>query len=448
MVASLETIVTPPATGSPEFVPTGPDAARFRAVERYIEQYLPARQRPVYDSVVIAGKGITAWTLAARLARSPEFAGRVVVAGPPVEETRQLRNGVSMRGTAADFISYALACPQATFIRQVIGPQAADEPVAIRQVTAMTTVDPVTNKASFSRPTTWQGGRKGLDRPIMYGGRNSRIANAVRELLDASGIVETDEVVTSRDDARALALGKRPLLVNLTTNPKLFGAPAAPISRVTLAAQMALRIGSGGIRRPLTPATCFAPLVHRSNAIDVGYFTPFADPLSPDASWYGLMVAPRRSLDGLDKAREVQILADEVQAVADAVGLEPVDPEATLFDGMIPAPPLRQWQRSAPGTLEMRGLCTPGGVAYYADGILGGAIGSVVAAEALLRGADPEEAVHRALRRYVRWNDLWWLETTRIAGVVAATVSRPPLLSRLALAYPHSWSVNHWASRG
>ncbi|MEW6472129.1 MAG: hypothetical protein AB1679_07655 [Actinomycetota bacterium] len=448
MVATLETVIAPPATPSPDFVPTGPDVARMRAVRRFIDQYLPTPQRPVYDSVVIAGgKGITAYTLAARLARSPQFAGRVVVAGPPVEETRQLRNGVSMRGTAADFISYALACPQATFIRQVIGPQAAGQPVATRQTTAIVTVDPTTGRASFSRPTAWQGGRHGLGRPIMYGARNTRIANAVRELLHSDGIVETDEAVASLDDARSLALGKRPLLVNLTTNPTLFGRPAPPITRVTLAAQMALRVRPGGIRRPLTPATCFAPLVHRNNAIDVGYFTPFADPLSPDASWYGLMVAPRRSLDGLDKAREVEILADEVRAVADAVGLEPVDRDVTLFGGMIPAPPLGQWQRSAPGTLEMRSLCTPGGVAYYADGILGGAIGAVIAAEALLRGADPEEAVHRALRRYVWWNDLWWFETTRLAGVVNALVSRPPL-SRLALAYPHSWSVNHWASRG
>src|SRR5581483_4170974 len=102
MVATLETTVAPPAIESPEYVPAGPDAARFRAVERFIDRYVPDRHRPVYDSVVIAGgKGITAYTLAARLARSPEFAGRVVVAGPPVEETRQLRNGVSMRGTAA-----------------------------------------------------------------------------------------------------------------------------------------------------------------------------------------------------------------------------------------------------------------------------------------------------------------------------------------------------------
>ena len=96
------------------------------------------RNRPVYDSVVIAGgKGITAWTLAARLARSDEFAGRVVVAGPPVEESRLLRNGVSLRGAAADFIGYALQCSRAEFIRHIAGPQAAGQPVATRQTTAM-----------------------------------------------------------------------------------------------------------------------------------------------------------------------------------------------------------------------------------------------------------------------------------------------------------------------
>src|SRR5438094_607521 len=278
MAVTLEPIVAPGAETHPPFVPTGPDAVRSRFVEHFVDGHLPARQRPVYDSVVIAGgKGITAWTLAARLARSPEFAGRVVVAGPPVEETRQLRNGVSLRGTAADFISYALACPQAAFIRRIIGPQAAGQPVAARQTAAMVRIDPSTGAASFSHRTTWQGGRHGLGRPIMYGARNSRVANAVRELLDASGIVEIDDAVTSLDDARSLAPGKRPLLVNLTTNPKLFGAPAPPLGRVTLAAQMPLRVRPGGIRRPLTPATCFAPLVHRAGAIDVGYFTPFAD---------------------------------------------------------------------------------------------------------------------------------------------------------------------------
>ena len=134
--------------------------------------------------------------------------------------------------------------------------------MAARQTAAMVRIDPSTGAASFSHRTAWQGGRHGLGRPIMYGARNSRVANAVRELLDASGIVEIDDAVTSLDDARSLAPGKRPLLVNLTTNPKLFGAPAPPLGRVTLAAQMPLRVRPGKLHarsRAANAAVCAVP---------------------------------------------------------------------------------------------------------------------------------------------------------------------------------------------
>ena len=160
------------------------------------------------------------------------------------------------------------------------------------------------------------------------------------------------------------------------------------------------------------------------------------------------MVRPQRADAGFDKAREIETLADEVLGVADALGLEPVDRDVTQFAGLIPAPPLGRRPRSAPGTLELRRLCVPGAVAYYADGMIGGAVGAVMAAEALLRGADPDDAVARALRRYVRWNDLWWFETTRIPDAVNALISATPLGVRVAMAYPHTWSVNYWASRG
>src|SRR5690606_21934685 len=114
----------------------------------------------------------------------------------------------------------------------------------------------------------WQGGRRGSNRPVMYGGRNSRMAGAMREMLDAGAIVDVDEPIRSLDDARALALGRKPLFVNLTKNPKLFGA-SAPIKRVTLAWQCVLRAGSGGLRHPLTGTTAFAPLVYRDGAVNV-----------------------------------------------------------------------------------------------------------------------------------------------------------------------------------
>lgn len=424
------------------------DDVRFRHIDGVLDELLPRGGKPVYDSVVIAGgKGITAWTLAARLARSEQFAGKVVIAGEPVRETRQLANGCSLRGTSADWLSYALNVPQAQLIRQISGPNFAGQPVATKQLTAMARPG-IDGRWQVGPAASWQGGRRGVGRPVMYGGRNSRMANAIRELLDTSGIVEVEDSITSLDDARALAPGRKPLLVNLTRNAKLFGASAPPPKRVTLAWQCALRAGSNGLRHPLTGTTAFAPLVYREGAVNVGYFTPFADPLSPDATWYGLMVRPVRAApDKIDKAREIALLREEVLGIADAVGLEPVDVEETCFGGLAPAPRFGAVSRSAPGTLELRRLASPGAVAYYADGILGGAMSSVVAAEALIRGVDPHDAIVKAMAPVRRFNDIWWFETARIPKVVDLAIGTSRLTTRIAMSYPHSYSLNYWASR-
>jgi hypothetical protein len=440
--------IAPERSVATAFPFTAADEVRFRHIENQLAELLPGGGKPVYDSVVIAGgKGITAWTLAARLARSEQFAGKVVIAGEPVAETRQLVNGCSMRGTSADWLSYALNVPQAQLIRQISGPNFAGQPVATKQLTAMARPG-VDGRWEVGPAASWQGGRRGLGRPVMYGARNSRMANAIRELLDANGIIEVDDTITSLDDARALAPGKKPLLVNLTRNPKLFGGSAPAPKRVTLAWQCALRVGPDGLKHPLTGTSAFAPLVYRDGAVNVGYFTPFADPLSPDATWYGLMVRPvAKSPDKIDKAREIALLRDEVLGITEAVGMEPVDVEETCFGGLAPAPGFGKVARSAPGTLDLRRLASPGAVAYYADGILGGAISSTVAAEALIRGIDPHDAIVKAMAPVRRCNDIWWFETTRIAKLVDLAIGASRITTRLAMAYPHSASVNYWASR-
>jgi len=424
------------------------DEARFRHLDGVLDELLPGGGKPVYDSVVIAGgKGITAWTLAARLARSEQFAGKVVIAGDPVTETRQLVNGCSMRGLSADWLSYALNVPQAQFIRQIAGPNYAGQPVATKQLTTMARPG-IGGRWSIGPVASWQGGRRGLGRPLMYGGRNSRMANAIRELLDERGIIDVDDNITSLDDARALAPGKKPLLVNLTRNAKLFGADAPSPKRVTLAWQCALRTGPNGLQHRVTGTSAFAPLVYREGAVNVGYFTPFADPLSPDATWYGLMVRPVAAPPGeIDKAREIALLREEVLGIAEAVGMEPVDVEETCFGGLAPAPPFGKVPRSAPGTLELRRLAAPGAVAYYADGILGGAISATIAAEALIRGVDPHDAIVKAMAPIRRINDIWWFETTRIPKLVDLAVGTSRLTTRLALGWPHTASVNYWASQ-
>ena len=173
----------------------------------------------------------------------------------------------------------------------------------------------------------------------------------------------------------------------------------------------------GGIRSPGASATTYAPLILRERTIDVGYFTPFSDPLSPEATWYGNISRPVDVDKPIDKEREFEVLREELGGCAEMMGLLPVDPEETTGRAFVPAPRLFPIKASLPGTLELRRAITPWIAAYYADGMTGGTVGSLIAAEAILRGVDPYPAVAKALRRYRVWNWAWYAETVKIPGI-------------------------------
>jgi hypothetical protein len=434
-----------PLTREP-YTPTGPDRERFEYVEKTIQECVgPKGAKPIYDSVVIVGgHGITSHTFAARLARSPEFAGNVVLAGPAPVEDRRLKAGVSLRGAACDFLAYAVNRSTDEVVR-TLGGGHNGPPIANRQTASMAWKDPATGKYTHSRVGTWQGGRKGLKRPGMYGFRNSRTAMGIKELSNLDGIVERPEPVGSLEHARSLATGKRPLVVNVTTDGTLLGNQIQKPKQAIVAVQMPYKEGPGGIHHPGAPATTYAPLLLREKTIDVGYFTPFSDPLSKEATWYGINA---RAVDldrPVDKEREFAVLLEELGGFAEMQGLLPVDPEETTGKAFVPAPRLSPIKSSLPGTLELRRATTPWIAAYYADGMTGGTLGSVIAAEAVLRGVDPYPAVAKALRRYRVWNWAWYVETVKIPGIADVLLRR--LGAEVAMIWPHSLPVNYWFSR-
>lgn len=434
-------------TGRERYIPTGPDRVRFDHVEKTIQECVgPRGARPIYDSVVIVGgHGITSHTFAARLARSPEFAGNIVLAGPAPTEDRRLKAGVSLRGSACDFLAYALDRSTDEVVRQIGGTHQKTPPIAYRQTASMAWKDRTTGAYTHSKVGNWQGGKKGLERPGMYGFRNSRTAMGIKELSNLDGILERPEPVTSLDHARSLATGKRPLVVNVTTNAGLLGNPTFTPKQAIVAVQMPYKEPPGGLRAPFAPATTYAPLVLRERTIDVGYFTPFSDPLSPEATWYGINARPVDLKKPVDKEREIELLLEELGGCAEMMGLVPVDPEETTGKAFVPAPPVSAPKSSLPGTLELRRACTPWIAAYYADGMTGGTVGSLIAAEAVLRGADPYPAVAKALRRYRVWNWAWYFETVKIPGV--ADVLLRTLGAEIAMVWPHSLSLDYWFSR-
>ncbi|UGT67756.1 hypothetical protein LTT66_31940 [Nocardia gipuzkoensis] len=412
---------------------------RDHNVDQVLGRHLPGSPSPIqYDSAVIAGNGIGAQVFAAQLAKSPQFAGKVTIVAPPLIESRRLINGVSLRGVAADFISYALGIDHATLLDTIAG--RGNMPVAHRQMASMT----VRRGADvrFTRPATWQGSRgDGRPEPILYGVRNSRLVGGIRELLAGSPVTFVDEKVGSSDHLRTFAAGKKPLLVNATTIPSLLGGSADKPKRLVLAVQAPLIASSP--KGPAREATAFAPLIRREGTIDVGYFTPFSDPESPRSTWYGIFARVVDADSRFDKEREHRIMVDELEAVAAGMGLTLDDPDETLAKALVPASPWGKIPPSQPGTLDLKRMYSGGAPCFYADGMVSSAIGGVVGAQAVATGNDPDAAIRNALRRY-RWhNFLWWVETNKIP-ILADVLMR--VSGRTAMFYPHTAGLRLWRS--
>src|SRR5277367_5108928 len=271
---------------APERTVRGADLARRTSVRNFLNKTIKGRGMCAYDSAVIAGNGIGALAFAGWLAQSPLFEGKVTVVAPPVVESRRLINGVTLRGRCIDFISAALNTTL-NEILEVMSGSSDSPPVAYRQAAAMAIQSGSSYR--FGRRGHWQNGLS-ANRPIAYGVRYSRVVGGMRELASKLPIEFVDERVESASQLRSFGSGRHPLLVNATTLPTLIGGQAQPPKRMVLGVQAPFIAPEGSVSYPLEAQTAFAPAVRRAGTIDVGYFTPFRDPMSPRSSWYGIYV--------------------------------------------------------------------------------------------------------------------------------------------------------------
>jgi hypothetical protein len=424
---------------APERTVRGADLARRTSVRNFLNKTIKGRGVCAYDSAVIAGNGIGALAFAGWLAQSPLFEGKVTVVAPPVVESRRLINGVTLRGRAVDFMSTALDTTLDDIL-QVMSGSADSPPVCYRQAAAMAL--PQGPSWRFGKRGQWQNGLRD-NRPIAYGLRNSRVVGGMRELASKLPIEFVDEKVESASHLRSFSAGRHPLLVNATTVPTLIGGEARPPKRMVFGVQAPFIAPERGVSYPLEADTAFAPVVRRAGAIDVGYFTPFRDPLSPRSSWYGIYARVVDRNSAFNKDAELRIMTEQLFGVAAAMNLIPDDPEETLGRALVPASPWGTVAPSAPGTLELKRHYSGGAPVVYADGMVTSLAGGVVGAEAVIRGVNPDEAIRAALRPWRRHNLLWFLELNKI-----------PLLSEMlmrgnpaaAMAYPHTAGMNLWAS--
>jgi hypothetical protein len=427
--------------GDAVYEPTERDARRDAHIGKLVDRFVGTGSRPYYDSVVIAGAGFTATVMAARLARSEQFHGKVVLAGPRAEESRRLKDGATLRGHGTDYICYALGVPQYAFVDRLYGDIADGRGVGTRLLSGMTKKRP-SGVFEFGRTIPVMGGHAGAPRPLFYGVRNSRAQAAMHELMDRDGVIEVPEVPKSLDEAFALAPGKRPLIVNAGHNSALLRGQGPKVDWATVAVQAPLIVRPGGFRHITTGAALFAG-VRRGNKIDVGLFNPYGDPLSPRSTFYGIVVV--EISPGDDKQRELATITDELYGIADALGMDVDDAEETLFSGFIPGSPWKAPQ-SEPGTLELQMISHQGVSATYSDGMASGASAAVAAAEAVIRGTDPDRAARRAVRKITRERRVWNIERNKLARPVdflLRTAAEP------AAYYPHTTrALTTWGSAG
>jgi hypothetical protein len=425
------------------YYPTDRDAKRFAHIGKLIDRTVGTGSRPYYDSVVIAGAGFTANVMAARLARSEQFRGKVVLAGPRTEESRRLKDGATLRGHGTDLICYALGVPQCAYVDALYGDIVDGRGVGTRNLVGMAKRRP-SGSYEFGRIITYQGGRTGYPRPLFYGARNSRMQGAMYELMDRGGLIEVPEAVNSLDEAFALAPGKRPLIVNAGHNSALLRGHAPKVDWATIAVQAPLTVRASGFRHVDTNAALVSG-VRREGRIVVGLFNPYGDPLSPRSTFYGIMVGEVSQGAGYDKQREIDTMTEELHGMADELGMDVDDPAETLYAGLIPGSPWKAPQ-SAPGTLELQLISHQGVSATFSDGMTSGASAAVAAAEAVIRGLDPDRAARRAVREITRDRRIWNIQRNKLALPFDLLLRSATEVGAL---YPYSSHAGTtWASAG
>jgi len=423
-VPPVETVTVPPVRqDARNYHPTERDAKRHTHIGKLLDRAVGTGARPYYDSVVIVGAGFSASVMAARLARSEQFHGKVVIAGPRTEESRRMKDGATLRGHGTDYICYALDVPQNAYVDALYGDIVDGRGIGTRNQVTMATKGP-SGGYEFGRIASFQGGKKGFARPLFYGARNSRMQGAIYELMDRDGVIEAPEAVTSLDEAFSLAPGKRPLIVNAGHNSGLLSGRAPEVDWATSAVQAPLKVRAGGFKTVETNASLVAT-VRRRNKVDVGLFNPYGDPLSPNSTFYGIIVGQVSKRAGYDKQQELKEITEELYEVADALDMDVDDADETLFAGMIPGAPWKA-PASAPGTLELQLIAHQGVSATFSDGMTTGASAAVAAAEAVIRGLDPDRAARRAVREVTRDRRIWNIERNKIGPLYDLLIRTAP----------------------
>lgn len=386
-----------------------------------LPRWLGRPPAPRYDSIVICGNGIGGLCVAARLAQSDAFAGRVVLAAPPIVESRRLIGGVTLRARAVDYYALALECQPDDVVFALYGEGAARaETHVLRGGLAEDRPD-----GALSLPKTAQfldRARYG-NRPLAYGARNSHVAATLRRLMDGLDFVEHPGLPESVDEARALATGKRPLVINATPRP--LGAAVRPKPTRFVAASQITFTSDGRERAGvLSPQSSFVAMHRAPHRLAGSVYFPLVDPRSPRATHYGIFfsVVPA----DVDRERELALLRAEVTGVGAALGLEPHDVDETRGEAVVPCTSWKQPNVLRDDVFDFYAAYNTGVPIVTGDGMTRAGLAAVLAAEAILAGEDPSATLRRGLSVWRALNRAFATGLTTISRITEIGVRHAP----------------------
>lgn len=351
-----------PEPAAQEFRQTPPVAGRDAALPEWLGaegNQTPVHAKPQYDSVVVLGGGIGALSVAARLARSPAFEGRVVIAGKPPEQNRRLIGGLTLRARSLDYFAACLGVPRQSILKRLYDGQEA-EARSNRQIAA---------RFSRARDGSYEIGPTGEwmtrwdhnGRALAYGVRNSHLAGILHDFSQSLAITWSDAKPRSLGDCVDLAPGKRPFVIKAEPMP-LPGAgpvPTAP-ARFVAAAQLPFSAPYRVAKGVLPANTSIALARRRAGSMDGSVFYPLRDPLSPTARYYGIFYRIVKGGGALHRNAEIEIMKENFFGAAKAMGLEAVDPAETLGTALIPSSDWRPVNDLTPGFLDLNALANNG----------------------------------------------------------------------------------------
>jgi hypothetical protein len=392
-------------------------------------------ERPRFDSVVVRGNGVGALVLAARLARTDALKGRVRIAAPRPVESRRLVNGCTLRARSLDYYGAALGCTPASLVEALFGARAEVAEARAQRVCLAREEAP--GRFALGAITRWMGADHDSDPVVSYGLRNGHLVGLLAERVAALGVPFDDDTPETFEACLRRADGDRPLVVNGSHAPVSDLSQGPAPERFVVASQLPLRRRSDS---PLPSRSSSVVLRRRERAFDTGVFYPFADPLTVDADYYGIVFRVVRPDAGFEKPAALAAMRGVVEGVADALGMDPVDADETRGEAMVPCFSWGDVGTPRPDWLDLHrtySACTP---IITGDGMARAGLAGWVAAEAILAGEDPVPITNRSLRLWRRANREFHGGMTRLSGIGERLLRLAPGLMKHVGAKPDMWA--------